>query len=332
MEMIERYLQAVGFWLPKQQKEDIIAELSADIYAQVEEQESALGRKLTDDEIETILKRRGRPVFVANRFLPQEHLIGPMLFPVYRFVVKLIALCYLVPWVLVKIGMMTFDSAYRAEQTRNSWFVALSSMTDSLWTTAFFAIGTATLVFAVLERVQAKSHFLEDWSPRKLPPARNPNLIPRSSSAIEMAVNWIFFLWWATSARSPELLIGSSVHISLGPQWPWFYWGYFILALGNATQAGANILRPYWTTTRASLRLLSEAIGAALFCWLIKADILIGISVTGISLEKTKALTYAINTFMPKAFPFALVVALIVVAVDIYRVMRVQSSTKPFSA
>src|ERR1035438_9713626 len=116
MEMIERYLQAVGFWLPKQQKDDIIAELSADIYAQVEEQESGLGRKLKDAEIETILKQRGRPVFVANRFLPQEHLIGPLLFPVYRFVIKVIALCYLVPWVLAWIGMMTWDTAYRAQQ------------------------------------------------------------------------------------------------------------------------------------------------------------------------------------------------------------------------
>jgi hypothetical protein len=329
MEMIERYLQAVGFWLPKQQKDDIIAELSADIYAQVEEQESGLGRKLNDAEIETILKQRGRPVFVANRFLPQEHLIGPLLFPVYRFVIKVIALCYLVPWVLAWVGMMTWDTTYRTQQTSSSWFAAIGSMTGSLWTTAFIAIGTATLVFAVLERLQAKSHFLDDWSPRKLPPARNPNLIPRSSSAIEMAVNWIFFLWWASSARTSELLIGSSIHISLSPQWSWFYWGYFILALGNATLAGANILRPYWTATRASLRLLSDAIGAALFCWLMKADILIGIAVAGASSEKTQALTSVIKTLMPKGFLFALVVSLIVVAVDIYRVMRVQSSTEP---
>jgi hypothetical protein len=37
MELIDRYLQAVKFWLPKQQKLDIIAELSEDIYAQIEE-------------------------------------------------------------------------------------------------------------------------------------------------------------------------------------------------------------------------------------------------------------------------------------------------------
>jgi hypothetical protein len=31
MQLLERYLQAVKFWLPKEQKEDIIAELSEDI-------------------------------------------------------------------------------------------------------------------------------------------------------------------------------------------------------------------------------------------------------------------------------------------------------------
>ena len=39
MELIDRYLQAVKFWLPETQKEDIIAELSEDIQSQIEEKE-----------------------------------------------------------------------------------------------------------------------------------------------------------------------------------------------------------------------------------------------------------------------------------------------------
>jgi hypothetical protein len=79
MELIERYLQAVGFWLPKKQKADIIAELSGDIYAETEEREGELGRKLNDTEVEDLLKKRGSPMLVANRFLPQHSLIGPLL-------------------------------------------------------------------------------------------------------------------------------------------------------------------------------------------------------------------------------------------------------------
>jgi hypothetical protein len=48
MELIERYLQAVQFWLPNREKKDIIAELSEDIYAQVADRERDLGRKLSE--------------------------------------------------------------------------------------------------------------------------------------------------------------------------------------------------------------------------------------------------------------------------------------------
>ena len=41
MELLDRYLQAVKFWLPKSQRDDIIAELSEDIRCQFEENSDA---------------------------------------------------------------------------------------------------------------------------------------------------------------------------------------------------------------------------------------------------------------------------------------------------
>src|SRR5450432_1570588 len=111
MELLDRYLQAVKFWLPREQKQDIIAELSEDLQSQIDDKETALGRKLNESEIESILKQRGRPLLVANRFLPQQHVIGPVLYPIYAFVLKIVALCYLVPWILVWIGLMAFSPA-----------------------------------------------------------------------------------------------------------------------------------------------------------------------------------------------------------------------------
>src|SRR5450631_915853 len=89
MDLIDRYLQAVKFWLPEPQKNDIAAELSEDIDAQVAEREVQLGRPVNEAEVGEILKRIGRPVLVANRYFPRESLIGPILFPVYRFVLKI---------------------------------------------------------------------------------------------------------------------------------------------------------------------------------------------------------------------------------------------------
>lgn len=324
MELIERYLQAVKFWLPKQQKDDIIAELSADIYAQVEERETALGRKLNEAEVEEILKQRGHPLLVANRFLPQESLIGPVLFPIYRFVLKIFVFGYLLPATLVWIGLMIFSPTYRFEQTHPSWFGAFASLFSYLWTTSCIAVLAVTLVFAVLERMQARIHFFERWNPRKLPPVRNINLIPRSSSAIEVAVNLIFFVWWAVYAHSTEVRIGSMIHISFQPQWLWFFWGYLALALGNAALSSANLLHPYWTITRAKLRLFSDAVGAAFFCWLMQANALAGFAITNLPAEKATALAQAINHWMTTLFPAAIIVGLVVIATGIYRIVRLK--------
>ena len=82
MELLDRYLQAVKFWLPKSQREDIIAELSEDIRSQLEEKEAELGRKLGESDVEAVLKSLGHPLLIAERYLPtQQYLIGPVLFP-----------------------------------------------------------------------------------------------------------------------------------------------------------------------------------------------------------------------------------------------------------
>ena len=156
MELIDRYLQAVGFWLPRKQKEDILAELAEDLRSQVEEKEAELGRKLNEAEVEAVLKQRGRPVLVANRYLPQQYLIGPVLFPIYRFVLMAVCLGYLVLWIIAAIVLM----AYRAQHGQERWISTLLTMWGSWWGATFVALGVVTIVFAVLERVNLNTHFM----------------------------------------------------------------------------------------------------------------------------------------------------------------------------
>ncbi len=91
MDLIDRYLNAVGFWLPKDRKADILKELAEDIRSEREEKESELGRPMAPAEVESLLKTRGRPFEMAGRYLPGRHLIGPTLFPMYVFALKLAA-------------------------------------------------------------------------------------------------------------------------------------------------------------------------------------------------------------------------------------------------
>jgi len=330
MELIERYLQAVKFWLPSRQKDDIAAELSEDIHAQVEEREAALGRSLSEAEIEDLLKQRGHPLVLANSFQPQQYLIGPVLFPIYRFVVKVFALGFLAPSALVWIGLMVFSPAFRAGHTHPFPFAPFNSLFSSLWIATCLFITPLTIAFAALERNKARILHFESWNPRKLPSVRNPNKIPRASSSIELAVNLIFLLWWAAYLHTPEVQLGSVLRIHLSALWPWFFWSYLLLAAANAAFATANLMHPYWTAQRASFRLLTEGLGAGLFCWLMKANILAGIDLGNASTEQALALAQAINAWMARWFPVAVAVGCIVVATAVYRIVRtIKAGTNP---
>src|SRR5260370_12410389 len=112
MELLDRYLEAIEFWLPKRQRQDIIAELSEDLRSQIEEKETELGRKLEDAEAEAILKRCGSPLAVASRYRPQQYLIGPTLFPIYRFVLAVLLVGCVVPRFLFWLAFLLGDPAH----------------------------------------------------------------------------------------------------------------------------------------------------------------------------------------------------------------------------
>jgi hypothetical protein len=322
MDLINRYLQAVKFWLPKKQRQDIVAELSEDLRSQIEDKESEMGRQLNESEVAELLKQRGRPVLVANRYLPQQHLIGPALFPIYVFVLKVVALFYMLPWILVWIGI----AVSRAAHSGQSLIEAVGSFWTSFWPMASFMVGSITTVFAVIERVQAKSNCLNQWDPRKLPPVRDPNRIPVSNAVVEVAANLVFCCWLVGGMWYQRVLHFSGITITLTPVWRYFFWGFLLLALGNATASAVNVFRPYWTWARASIRLASDAIGSVLFCWLMKADILAEISLPNVAPEKTAQIASAINWWSAKMFPFAIVACVLIAVGNAYRIIRVRSN------
>ncbi|HEY6358060.1 MAG TPA: hypothetical protein VIX35_07440, partial [Vicinamibacterales bacterium] len=258
MDLLDRYLQAVKFWLPAAHRQDIIAELSEDLRSQIEAQETAQGRPLADAEVEAILRHVGRPVLVANRYLPQRHLIGPVWFPIYVFVLKIVVASSLVPWIVAWIGLLIFDPAYRAGHAGAGWLDELGAAWGGFWLAVTIAIGAVTIVFAVLERAQATSGLLENWDPRKLPAVRDARRIPRLSSTFDLVANVVFCSWWVVAMRSSLVLDRPDVRIALAPVWHLFFVAFLTLALLNIVVAAVNLLRPYWTRGRAAVRLVTD--------------------------------------------------------------------------
>src|SRR5579864_8272051 len=165
LELVDRYLQAVRFWLPKTgRQEDLLAEVGEDLRSQIEDKESELGHTLGKDEVSEILKRCGAPMLVASRLGPKRHLIGPTLFPIYQFVLKMVLLWILVPVFVFIVGPANLTNA------GGNWGVAIARTLGNLWTGLFIAAGVITLVFAILERTKVFVEINCKWDPSTLPP------------------------------------------------------------------------------------------------------------------------------------------------------------------
>jgi hypothetical protein len=219
---------------------------------------------------------------------------------------------------------MTFDSGYRAAHSVSG---DLLGAWGSFWINGFMTIGIVTVVFAVLERVWAKSGFLEKWDPAKLPPVRDAKQIPRYQSIIGIAANLIFLTWWVNGNWTLAIFQHSGVQIVFSPVWKSIYWGILLLSAATIVLFAVNFLRPQWTPQRATIQLILHCAGAAVFCWFLKARVLAEITVPNLSAARAAHIVEAINTNMARSFPFAVVAcALMIVLADGGRLVRLRAS------
>jgi hypothetical protein len=246
MELLDRYLKAVKFWLPSEQKQDIIAELSEDLHGQMEDKESELGRPLNNAEVDAILKKLGPPMLVAQRYLPQRSLIGPALFPMYWFVLRFSWLCIYTPWLIIVIGLKVLASSGGAHTG-----VVANGMFDAFFRSLFIQFAVITGVFAVIERAHVNPSKLQDWNTRKQRKARDPNRVPRSSSISELAWYVMLLLWWVKVLRLPAI---PGVNITMAPAVLRLYWPILVLIVCQGIIDLVNAFRPQWNPRRAALR------------------------------------------------------------------------------
>lgn len=310
MDLLNRYLQAVKFWLPKAQQDDIIAELGDDIRSEMEERESELGRTLSEPEVEAILKQRGRPLLVAEKYLPQRSLVGPALFPAYWFVLKLVLSCYLIPGVLVLIGTIIFNANARVHHVG-------PAILSTLWTGALGAFATITILFAVIDRAKNKNWLTHDWSPRKLPPVRDSERISRAGSGFELIVGLIFGTWWLKVVWNLTILDSDSFKISLAPAWHSLFWAFLPWVVASVALSGFNFVRPYWTRARHALKATLSFAGAIILVYVVKIQPMALVTYPSAGTEKQ--IVSAINLGLSGIFALAIVINVVIGCIELWR-------------
>ena len=243
MELLDRYLQAVRFWLPKtERQDDLLAELGEDLRSQIEAREEELGRSLDKNEIAEILKRCGAPMVVASRFGPKRSLIGPTLYPVYIFVLRMVLLCILVPVFIFIVGPTNVATG------NGDWGSAVLNTIGQLWSGLFIAAGTITLVFAIIERTQVVGSLESKWDPLKLPPVRKQECKPSLARTVSELVFAVFgLIWLLLLPHYPFLILGpAAVLLKAAPMWHTFYVPILLLNVASILRLSIALARPQW--------------------------------------------------------------------------------------
>ena len=161
MDLIDSYVRSVRLFLPKDLRDDVSRELAEDLASQAADKQAELGRPLTDTEQADLLKQYGHPMVMAARYRSGRNLIGPVFFPIYLQVLKLILGIIVVTNVL-SIAMLAVRGAAWSELGGG-----FSRLLDSALESVLFI----TLAAAFVEWSVARSKVFERWNPLSMKPA-----------------------------------------------------------------------------------------------------------------------------------------------------------------
>jgi len=268
-DLFERYLEAVRKLLPWRRQEDIIAELRANLESQREEREAELGRPLTEGEMIDWLKELGPPLEMASRYQPPRYLIGPGIFPLYFWVLRLVLF-----WAAVGYGISIVVRVFAGSQGPD-WVAGQIALYPEI---LIMAMASVTVAFAILEliaeRYPEKCPDLvarrPHWSPTCLPPLekRPPaGAKPRTftTAVAELIAQFVLLIWLLLLPRYPFLLMGPGAalldHVRVRPAQVLIIW-FWSIVIFNAIQLVWQVisfLTETWRFRSRAQRLIFKA-------------------------------------------------------------------------
>lgn len=252
MDLIDRYLVAVRRHLPRPLQQDIVEELSDSLRSEAEETEQHLGHALTAEEQSALLKKHGHPWLVASRYLPQQYLVGPALYPFYRQAIVIVLFWVVLP---IALGVGAIAAIYSQESAR-VWGKALGAA----WTGSIYSVGIVTIVFTVLESQRVRITTLDKWDPSWLPEPHQGRAVSRTETLFNLIFTTTFLLWWADVLRAPQLIDygGDPVRFVADPIWAAVFLPVLISLLLTVASSFVDLIRPWRTTFFSMLRVMID--------------------------------------------------------------------------
>lgn len=252
MDLIERYLVAVRRHLPAALQADIVDELADNLRSEAEGMAERLGRPLTSGELEQMLKSHGHPWLMASRYLPQQQLVGPALFPYYRQAITMVLFWVVLP---ITIGGGALAAAY-GQEAGHAWARALGAA----WNGTIYSVGIITIVFAILERQRVRITALDNWQPSQLPAPQDGRAVSRGESLFSLITTITFVFFWTGLIQLPAgaELGGGTVRFVADPVWAGAYYPIMMSVIVTIATSFVDLMRP-WRTTVFSLVRIANA-------------------------------------------------------------------------
>jgi hypothetical protein len=258
-DLLDRYLAAVARGLPDRQRADIVAELRDELLTKVEISEAAAGRPLERDELEALLVEFGHPLIIAGRYRKVQHLIGPEIYPMWWYALKITlaitAAVYLVA-AIMKAAFVTDGTVANVD---------LPGLVPALLT----AFGAVTAVAVVIERLNLQ-RFVYQWRPRQLPPATAKSKSP-FERVVEIGMQGVFILWWTGVIHFRDWIPMGALSVELAPVFQAWFWPILGYSVFEMTMNVIGLVRPGWTRLNAALRLTRTLAGLAIAAGLLEA-------------------------------------------------------------
>jgi len=330
MELVDRYLKTVGSYLPKEQKDDILRELSENIRSEIEDMEAQLGRPLRETEQEAIVKRHGNPLLVAGRYRQDQNSvafgrqwIGPELFPFY---VKVLSFNLgLTSLIIVAL----FTGLFAAGQP-----MTFSGLVQVILMQSLIQGGIITGIFALVNAQLTKHP--ERWNPRKPGHITAPQFalestqkktdgVPRIESIAQFFALAAAVVWFRNMHGMSHPLFGPAANfLSLAPAWRQIYWPLVIVAIVGMVQAATNFYYPNWVRFRCWVQMGMNAACLAIVCFLIQARVWVTLGVPDGTVDVHERAIAIVNQSVFYGLLIAAVILIALLIVDVRRLLRLR--------
>ena len=160
MDMLEDYLRAVSRLLPRAKRDDIVAELRDEILTRIEAKEGELGRALTPDETEALLRDFGHPIVVAARYRDEpQYAVGTALYPYWAFAVRFAIVIEVVVSLIVFVARVIGGADFGQ---------AFGNAIGSGLTGVMTLVGIITVAAWIMERKGVTVDYFKTWRVRDL--------------------------------------------------------------------------------------------------------------------------------------------------------------------